>query len=47
LTDYEKRFGAEKFRRFMQLYRERLRDALGDARPYFYTYKRILIWATF
>jgi trans-aconitate 2-methyltransferase len=47
LTDYEKRFGAEKFRRFTQLYRERLRDALGDARPYFYTYKRILIWATF
>jgi len=47
LTDYEKRLGAEKFARFLRLYRERLIDALGDRRPYFYTYKRILLWASF
>ena len=47
LTDYEKRYGPEKFAQFMKRYRERLLDTLEDERPYFYTYKRILIWATF
>ena len=47
LTDYEKRLGSEKFARFMQLYKKHLLDAIGDDRPYFYTYKRILLWATF
>ena len=32
--------------RFMPLYRERLLQAIGDRRPYFYTYKRVLIWAS-
>jgi trans-aconitate 2-methyltransferase len=47
LTDYEKRLGRDKFARFMETYRTALLDALGDVRPYFYTYKRILLWATF
>ena len=47
LTDYEKRLGAAKFGRFMQEYKKRLLEALGDERPYFYTYKRILMWASF
>lgn len=33
--------------RFLDRYRERLLSALGDPRPYFYTYKRLLIWGTF
>src|SRR5947209_10568118 len=32
--------------RFMERYRERLLAALGDQRPYFYTYKRLLIWGS-
>jgi trans-aconitate 2-methyltransferase len=47
LTDYEKRLGPEKFRQFMNRYRTLLLDALGNERPYFYTYKRILLWASF
>lgn len=30
---------------FVELYRTRLVDALGDRAPYFYTFKRILFWA--
>ncbi len=33
--------------RFLDLYRERLLAALGDQRPFFYTYKRLLIWGSF
>jgi trans-aconitate 2-methyltransferase len=32
--------------RFMQRYRERLLQVIGERRPYFYTYKRLLIWAS-
>ncbi len=46
LTDYEKRLGTVKFARFMELYRKLLLDTLEDERPYFYTYKRILLWAS-
>jgi trans-aconitate 2-methyltransferase len=33
--------------RFLDRYRQRLLSALGDQRPYFYTYKRVLIWGAF
>jgi trans-aconitate 2-methyltransferase len=46
LTDYESRLG-DRFEEFLTVYRERLHATLGDERPYFYTYKRVLLWATF
>jgi trans-aconitate 2-methyltransferase len=46
LTDYEKRLPFELFARFLERYRERLLPRLSDRRPYFYPFKRILIWAT-
>ena len=46
LTDYEKRMPAELFAEFMRQYRERLFGQLEDARPYFYPFKRILLWAS-
>jgi trans-aconitate 2-methyltransferase len=47
LTDYERRVGCDRFPRFLERYRERLLETIGDVRPYFYTYKRVLMWATF
>ena len=32
---------------FLDEYRARLAEELGDERPYFYTYKRVLMWGTF
>jgi trans-aconitate 2-methyltransferase len=45
LTDYEKRLPAELYARFLESYRERLLPLLRARRPYFYAFKRILIWA--
>jgi len=47
LTDYQRRMSPPLFERFLTLYRARLLHALGDAHPYFYTYRRVLLWATF
>jgi trans-aconitate 2-methyltransferase len=47
LTDYERRMGGEDFARFLTEYRRRLLEVLGEASPFFYTYKRILIWGAF
>ncbi len=44
LTDYEKRLGP-LFPEFLARYRERLLPRLGDRRPYFFAFKRILFWA--
>ncbi len=44
LTDYERRLGPRLFPAFLDRYRERLVARLGDARPYFFTYKRVLFW---
>jgi trans-aconitate 2-methyltransferase len=44
LTDYEKRLPEELYSLFVDRYRERLHAALGDQRPYFYPFKRILLW---
>jgi len=45
LNDYEARMPAEIFPEFVARYRERLLPRLEDNRPYFFPYKRILIWA--
>lgn len=44
LTAYERRLPAELFEIFVRLYRARLLAELGDARPYLFTFKRILLW---
>lgn len=44
LTDYELRMPATLYTEFVDRYRERLNAALGDQRPYFYPFKRILLW---
>jgi trans-aconitate 2-methyltransferase len=44
LTDYEKRLSREMWPAFLAAYRERLLARLDDVRPYFYPFKRILLW---
>ena len=45
LTDYQRRLDAPGFERFLARYRERLRAALPDERPFLYTYRRLFLWA--
>lgn len=45
LTDYRKRLGDELYPRFLARYRERLMERLPDERPFFYPYRRLLLWA--
>lgn len=44
LTDYESRLPAALYAEFVARYRARLREAIGDERPYLYPFKRILMW---
>jgi trans-aconitate 2-methyltransferase len=44
LTDYKKRLGPDLFVRFLTRYGERLMERLPDERPFFYPYRRILMW---
>lgn len=44
LTDFQKRLPPALWERYLATYRERLAAALPDARPFLYTYKRILFW---
>jgi trans-aconitate 2-methyltransferase len=46
LTDYERRLG-DRYSEFLLRYSALLLERLGERRPYFYTYKRVLMWATF
>jgi len=46
LTDYEKRLPKELYPRFLQCYRDRLFLRLPDERPFFFTFKRILVRAS-
>jgi trans-aconitate 2-methyltransferase len=46
LTDYEKRLTPEQFRSFEEEYRRELANRLPDARPFFYPFKRLLLWAS-
>lgn len=45
LTDYAKRLPDALYTQFVERHRERLLAILGDARPCFYAFKRILFWA--
>jgi trans-aconitate 2-methyltransferase len=45
LTDYQRRLPEALYRLFLDQYRARLLPQLGDADPYFYPFKRILLWA--
>jgi trans-aconitate 2-methyltransferase len=44
LTRLKEPLGAAGWDRFIDLYRERLLDVLGDQSPYVYPFKRILMW---
>ena len=46
LTDYQKRLTPADWERFLERYRELLLPQLSEEQPFFYTYPRILIWAT-
>ncbi len=47
LTPYRTRLDPEMFDAFVERYRERLIEELGERDPYFYGFKRILCWARF
>jgi len=44
LTDYERRLSPADYERFVARYRELLLPRLADAHPYFFTFKRLLLW---
>jgi trans-aconitate 2-methyltransferase len=44
LLAYQKRLSDDLFARFLERYRERLFQELSDSRPFFYPFKRILLW---
>jgi trans-aconitate 2-methyltransferase len=44
LTRFRKVLDPALFERFVSRYRERLLDEVGDHQPYFYAFKRILMW---
>lgn len=46
LTHYQELLPAPRFDEFLAEYRTRLRDVIGDTAPYFYTYKRVLLWGS-
>lgn len=45
LTDYQRRLDPDRFARFLAAYAQRLREVLPDEQPFFYPFKRLLIWA--
>ncbi len=45
LNEYKARLTGADFERFFETYRERLLAVLPDERPFFFTFKRLLIWA--
>ena len=47
LTHYQSLLSPERFEHYLTAYREQLHAVLGDERPYFYTYKRLLIRGSF
>ncbi len=47
LTHYETVMPPERYAQFLGAYREQLLVALGEERPFLYTYKRLLMWGTF
>ena len=47
LTPYREALSTERYEEFLAEYTKRIVEALGDERPFFYTFKRVLMWATF
>ena len=47
LTPYREALSPERYDEFLAEYTKRVVEALGDARPFFYTFKRVLMWGTF
>lgn len=45
LTRFKRALAADDFDAFVAAYAARLTEVLGDHRPYFYAFKRILLWA--
>jgi trans-aconitate 2-methyltransferase len=45
LTPYREAMPSDRYADFLTEYTTRLVAALGDSRPYFYTFKRVLLWA--
>ena len=45
LTPYREALSAERYEEFLAEYAKQLVAAVGDQRPYFYTFKRLLMWA--
>jgi trans-aconitate 2-methyltransferase len=44
LTPYREALSPEHYDEFLAEYTRRLVETLGDARPFFYTFKRVLMW---
>jgi trans-aconitate 2-methyltransferase len=44
LTDYAKRMSKASYEAFLARYRAVLFEKIDDARPFFYTFKRMLVW---
>jgi trans-aconitate 2-methyltransferase len=47
LTPYREALPSDRYEEFLAQYTSRLVDTLGDVQPYFYAFKRVLIWGTF
>jgi trans-aconitate 2-methyltransferase len=45
LTVYRTRLSTEMYDRFVDRYRNLLRSRIGDSQSFFFTFRRILIWA--
>ena len=45
LTRIQSRLTPDLYEHFVDVYRDRLLDRIGDKQPYFYSFKRILFWA--
>ncbi len=45
LTEYQSRMAPELYRSFLAAYRDRLLPRLADERPYFFTFRRVLMHA--
>lgn len=46
LTPYRDALSTERYEEFLAEYTTRVVEALGDSTPYFYTFKRVLMWGT-
>ena len=45
LTRFERVLPADVYARYLVAYEERLLETVGDHRPYFFPFRRILLWA--